>query len=244
MGTKNSELVCIRGSEHFLIVTDASLPGDQTYAAMYGNKSADISSRYHSVKILVGELSKFRVKDVKSNLEGYTIKLALDKKQIFQSVLLQGPQIYYTGPQIKETEISLTVKSKGKVLDSPKFKIDLETFKGDVEVKAKESRTNVISKGKYNLNELADIKGPIFSLAVDKNTASSILILTAPITTDEIYTPEVDTYLHPLGKIHVCSDGRHLGYAKIDAIETGVYIYIFEKATIYVDKFFLKNIKL
>jgi hypothetical protein len=50
---------------------------------MFGNKSVDISSRYHSVKKLDGELSQFRVKDVTSNLEGYTIKLASGKKQVF-----------------------------------------------------------------------------------------------------------------------------------------------------------------
>ena len=241
LGTQSKELICIRGSENFLIVTESSLDGDQTYAAMYGNRSTDISSRYHSVKKLDGELSGFRVKDVTHNLEGYTIKLASDKKQKFQSVFLQGPKIYYTGPQIKDTEVTLTVKSKGKEVDSIKLKVNLETFKGDVVTKAK-LEGKEIKKGTYYLDQVADITGPVFSMEIDKDTLPSVLTFNPLVVVDNDYTPMTDAALLPIGKIHEANYGMHLGYAN-DTKKVGVHVYIYKKVADYVDRFFLKDVR-
>jgi hypothetical protein len=61
LGNDNVDLLCIRGSQNFVIATDPAIAGDQTYAAMFGNRLGNIGNRYHSVTKLTGDLAGFKV---------------------------------------------------------------------------------------------------------------------------------------------------------------------------------------
>ena len=80
-----------------MIATDPSLPGDQTFAAMFGNRGGDTLNRYHTIKKLTDDLSGYKIKNVNWNLEGYTVELASGDKQKFISVFTNGPQVTYDG---------------------------------------------------------------------------------------------------------------------------------------------------
>ena len=62
------------------------------------------------------------------------------------------------------------------------------------------------------------------------------------VVVDNDYTPMTDAALLPIGKIHEANYGMHLGYAN-DTKKVGVHVYIYKKVADYVDRFFLKDVR-
>ena len=240
LGTDNVNLMCIRGSQNFLIVTDPSLPGDQTFAAMWGNRAGNLANRYHSVNKLTGDLAGYKVKRVTWNLDGYTLELASGNKQKFMTVLLDGPNIVYTGDEIKQTEITVVVKALGIQVGTPKFKIQIDAFKPEVAIEAKKSGSKPV-KGVNNLQDLVNITGPIFNVELDKGTAKADVTLTGAVAVDADYKPKVDYGLVPPTRIKSDKNGLNIGYGQKS---DGVDIYLYKSFTILDNSFFLKNLKL
>jgi hypothetical protein len=136
IGTDKVDLICIRGSQNFIITTDDTTAGDHTYAAMIGNRAGDIGNRYHSVNKLE---TGYKVSAAAWHLEGYTVTLTGADQQ-FQTVILNGPKIVYTGDKTAgATEVDLNVSALGEaVTPTPTFSVTIDEFVSEVTVQADE----------------------------------------------------------------------------------------------------------
>jgi hypothetical protein len=107
LGTDNVDLICIRGSQHFVITTDQTVT-ETKYAALIGNRAGNIKNRYHSVNATP---DGYTVADASWHLEGYTLTLTkAGSRPIFQTVILDGPKIVYTGAEVAEQQVALKRK--------------------------------------------------------------------------------------------------------------------------------------
>jgi hypothetical protein len=124
--TSDLTLICIRGSMNFIVASSSG------YTAMFGNKAGDVKNRFHSLNLLSGDLAGYTVESASWHLSGYTVTLKKDNTKKFQTVILDGPWIFYTGDVLKKTDIDLKVSSLGAALQTEKFSIQIDEFSSTV----------------------------------------------------------------------------------------------------------------
>lgn len=105
------------------IVANNKAAGDKSYSAMFGNRPGDIQNRYHSLNLLTGDLAGYQVESASWHLSGYTVTLKNGNLKKFQTVILDGPWIFYSGNVLAKTDINLNVKSNGQSIATEKFSI-------------------------------------------------------------------------------------------------------------------------
>lgn len=243
MGTDNVDMICIRGSQNFIIATDDSTTGDHTYAALFGNRSGNIANRYHSINKLDGDLAGYEVKYASWNLEGYTVALASGSNWRFQTVLVNGPKIVYTGPVTTETAtVTLNVTALGEVAGTETFTLDVTKFNPVVEVKAEEAGSKPV-EGAQTLDKLVKITGPIFNVELDKGTSEALISFTGAVVDDAAYVPKFDLDLIPPARIKADKDGNNIGFGPSTPFG-GVNFYLYKDYTVLNHKFQINDQKL
>lgn len=238
----NVKILCIRGSPNFVIYED-SVQGDQRYAAMFGNRGGNIGNRYHSVNKLSGDLAGYKVQNVSWSLTGYTVAVNSGSNQKFQSIVLDGPHLVYTGGLIPPTQVSLTVSALGEsVADPIKFNLEIIAFDPKVVVEVK-SATSKPTKGTTNLSDLVNITGPVFNAGLDQGDLKLNVTANAAIPANTAYVPVFEKNLIPPVFIKNDRTGRNIGYGPIGP-NGGVNVYIYKNVITIDKKFILPDLKL
>lgn len=236
LGTDKVDLVCIRGSQNFIIKTDSSTQGAHTYAAVIGNKAGNIGNRYHSVNKLA---TGYTVTAAAWHLEGYTVTLT-GADQKFQTVILNGPRIVYTGDKTQgATEVTLNVSALGEaVTKAPTFTVEIDEFSSEVTVKADEKGSKP-SKGSKTLDELVKITGPVFDIQLVKGSSQAKIELEGVLTAESDYEPVSTLGLTPPSRIKSDANGKNIGFGT--ATSGGIDIYLYKDFTHLESKYQLES---
>jgi len=234
LGSTNVDLVCIRGSMNFIVANNAAT-GDKSYTAMFGNRAGDIQNRFHSLNTLTGDLSGYQVDSASWHLSGYTVTLKNGNLKKFQTVILDGPWVFYSGDVLAKTDINLTVKSLGEDVAVEKFSIQIDAFKPDVTVSTIKADSKPV-QGVQLLSSIIDIQGPVFDIALEKNGSPANVTLQGAFQNDQSFKPVFTQDLAPPARIKSDpkSKGYNIGYAQN---AQGVAIYLYEAYTTLQETF-------
>ena len=222
------DLICIRGSMNF-IVANNSAAGDKSYTAMFGNRAGNILNRYHSLNLLDGDLSGYQVESASWHLSGYTVTLKKGTQKKFQTVILDGPWIFYTGDTLAKTDIELKVSSQGQNIATEKFSIQIDAFISTVKVSTIKADSKPV-KGVQPLSSIVDISGPVYDLVLEKNGSTANVTLQGAFQDDKTFKPVYTKDLAP--PMRVKSDqkskGYNIGYSQN---AQGIAVYLYENYT-------------
>ena len=228
------QLICIRGSMNFIVANNAAT-GDKSYTAMFGNKAGNILNRFHSLNLLADDLSGYQVDSASWHLNGYTVTLKKGNLKKFQTVILDGPWIFYSGDAIKKTDINLKVSSQGQPLATEKFSIEIDTFNPSVQVSTTQSSTKPV-KGIQPLSSLVEIKGPVYDIILDKKDSIANVTLQGAFQNDQSFKPVYTKDLAPPTRIKSDqkSKGFNIGYGQS---ANGVTVYLYKDNTTLEETF-------
>lgn len=234
LGSTDVDLVCIRGSMNFIVANNAA-SGDKSYTAMFGNRAGDIQNRFHSLNKLGDDLSGYTVDSASWHLSGYTVTLKNGNLKKFQTVILDGPWVFYSGDVLKKTDINLTVTSLGEAVATEKFSIQIDAFNPDVTVSTIKADSKPV-KGVQTLSSIIDIQGPVFDIALEKNGSNANVTLQGAFQNDSSFKPVYTQDLAPPARIKgdQKSKGYNIGYAQN---AQGVAIYLYESYTTLQETF-------
>lgn len=167
--TDETELVCIRDSPHALILSGGKSI-TKKYMALLGNKRANLYNRVHSVIDIDG----FSVEGVAAAPYGYIVTLSDGKTKKFQTVITDGPWIYYTG----SNSINAFVLDVNNFQGKAKFQISYSVFEFKPAVTVKQTiKESFPSGGIKSLESLVIIDGPVFDININTNGSTANISL-------------------------------------------------------------------
>lgn len=189
-----TQLYCPPGSSSGVIAgTDAQ--GNNWMSAIFGNRLGDARDRYHtSVKIATGTVSW-----VNPIAGGLLVGVVDGATTSLYSILTEGPSITYDGPALSGAqEVTLNVLQLGQQAASQTFIMNLTDWADNLSVKPNAAANATTEAGSYNLYDIADLQGQVFSVDIEIGEELNKTITIDPqFTKDSEYQPSQTTYPQP-----------------------------------------------